>query len=108
MTRSPWTSNDQKEWLESRKMEYLAANINKTATKEFFPTVFKEFGEKWPVPPVTQEELNEADGSIELANKKKGRSMTRYEHDRMTESQKKKNSSFSSASGNGFITINDM
>ena len=71
MTRSPWTSNDQKEWLESRKMEYLAANINKTATKEFFPTVFKEFREKWPVPPVTQEELNEVEGSIELANKKK-------------------------------------
>ena len=70
MTRTPWTTNGQKEWLESRKTEYLAANINKTAAKEFFPTVFMEFREKWPVPPVTQEEIEEA-GSMELATKKK-------------------------------------
>jgi hypothetical protein len=71
MPRSPWTSNDQKQWLESRKTEYLAANQNKTATKEFFPAVFKDFREKWPVPPVTEEEIKEAEGSIELATKKK-------------------------------------
>ena len=71
MTRSPWTSNDQRQWLESRKTEYLAANINKTATREFFPAVFKEFREKWAVAPVTQEEIDEADGSIEMAAKKK-------------------------------------
>jgi hypothetical protein len=71
MTRHPWTSEDQKEWLESRKTEYLAANLNKTATKDFFPAVFKDFREKWPVPPVTQEEVDEADGLIELATKKK-------------------------------------
>jgi hypothetical protein len=69
MTRIPWTTNDQKEWLESRKAEYLAANLNKTAAKEFFPVVFKNFREKWPVPQVTQEEIDEADGSIELATK---------------------------------------
>jgi hypothetical protein len=66
MTRHPWTSEDQREWLESRKTEYLA-----TASKEFFPTLFKDFREKWPVPPVTQEEIEENDGSIDLANKKK-------------------------------------
>ena len=71
MTRSPWTSEDQRQWLDSRKTEYLTANINKTATKEFFPTVFKEFWEKWPVPAVTQDEIQEADGSIELATKRK-------------------------------------
>ena len=71
MPRSPWTSNDQKKWLESRKTEYLAANLKKTATKEFFPAVFKDFREKWPVPSVTEEEIKEAEGSIELATKKK-------------------------------------
>ena len=71
MTRSPCTSNDQKEWLESRKTEYLAANMNNKAAKEFFPDIFKDFREKWPVPPVTQEEIDEADGSIELATKNK-------------------------------------
>lgn len=69
MTRTPWTSNDQKDWLESHKTEYLAANINKTATKVFFPEIFKAFREKWPVPDVTQDEIDKADGSIELATK---------------------------------------
>ena len=71
MTRTPWTTNDQKDWLESRKSEYLAANINKTAAKEFFPAVFKEFREKWPVPPVTQDDIEEANGSMEIATKVK-------------------------------------
>ena len=71
MTCNPWTTNDQKEWLESQKTKYLAAGINKTTAKDFFPAVFKEFHKKWPVPPVTQEEIEEADGSIEIATKKK-------------------------------------
>jgi hypothetical protein len=71
MTRSPWTSNDQKEWLESRKTEYLAANMNNKAANETFPDIFKDFRKKWPVPPVTQEEIDEADGPIELATKNK-------------------------------------
>lgn len=41
--------------------------MNKTAAKEFFPAVFKDFHEKWPVPSVTQKEIDEANGSIELA-----------------------------------------
>lgn len=71
MTRTPWTSDNQRVWLEARKTEFLAANFNKTATKEFFPEVFKQFREKWPVPEVTQEEIEKADGSMELATKKK-------------------------------------
>lgn len=71
MTHHPWMTNDQKEWLESHKSNYLAANINKTASKDFFLAIFKEFREKWPVPPVSQDEIDDAKGSMELATKVK-------------------------------------
>jgi hypothetical protein len=71
MTRQPWTTDGQRVWLESRKPAYLEANEKKTAAKEFFPVVFKEFREKWPVPPVTLEEIAQADGSVERATKAK-------------------------------------
>lgn len=69
MPRTPWTSDDQKDWLDLRKTEFLAANLNKTATKDFFPAVFRDFREKFPVPVVTQEEIEKAGGSMELATK---------------------------------------
>ena len=44
------------------------ANQRRAAAKEFFPTVLREFREKWPAPPVTQEDIDKA-GSLELATK---------------------------------------
>jgi len=66
MTRQKWTTKDQEAWLTKRKPAFLEAKQNKTTAKEFFPLVVQEFRDKWPVPPVTQEEIADA-GSLELA-----------------------------------------
>jgi hypothetical protein len=70
MTRQTWTTFEQREWLEARKSRFLEAKQNETTSKEFFPAVSKEFREKWPVPPATDDEVSKA-GSIELASKVK-------------------------------------
>jgi hypothetical protein len=70
MTRRKWTTEEQEAWLDLRKAAFLEANQKKNAGKEFFPIVTKEFREKWPVPPVTEQEINDA-GSAELAMRAK-------------------------------------
>jgi len=45
---------------------FIKAKQRKTAARDFFPTVTKEFNEKWSMSPVMQQEIDEA-GSIELA-----------------------------------------
>ena len=71
MTHQPWTTEEQRAWLESHKATYLEANENKTAAKEFFPVVFKEFWDKWPVPPVMVEEVERVNDSAEHTTKTK-------------------------------------
>ena len=66
MTRQKWTTKEQETYLEDHKPAFLVANQNKSAAKEFFPTVVKEFRDRWPVPAPTQEEINDA-GSLEFA-----------------------------------------
>jgi hypothetical protein len=68
MTRQKWTTKEQEEWLEERKQAFLVANQQRNAAKEFFLTIVKEFRDKWPVMPVTQEEIGNA-GSLELAER---------------------------------------
>lgn len=68
MTRQKWTTKEQEEWLEERKSAFLEANQRRSAAKDFFPTIVKDFREKWPVMPVTQEEIQKA-GSVELAER---------------------------------------
>lgn len=70
MTCRKWTSEEQETWLEQLKPAFLEANQKKTAAKDFFPTVIEEFRQKWPVPPVTEEEIADA-GSVELATRAK-------------------------------------
>lgn len=72
MARQTWTTPEQKEWLESKRAAFLEAKQKgNSALKEHFLTIFKDFREKWPVPPVTEGESTEA-GSSGLATKKKG------------------------------------
>ena len=69
MARQTWTTVEQKYWLESQKAAFVEAKEKgHAALKELCLTIFKEFREKWPVPPVTEEEISAA-GSIELATK---------------------------------------
>ena len=72
MARQTWTMPEQKDWLESKRAAFLKAKQKgNLALKEHFLTIFKDFREKWPVPPVTEEESTEV-GSSALATKKKG------------------------------------
>lgn len=78
MARQTWTTVEQKDWLESRKAAFAEAKEKgHAASKEFFSTIFKEFREKWPASPVTEEETTAA-GSSELATKIK-----RDKHDKV-------------------------
>lgn len=66
MTRAKWTTDEQEAWLNSHMTAFLAANQTKSAAKVFFPNVVKEFREKWPLPPLTPEEIKDA-GNAEFA-----------------------------------------
>ena len=70
MTRQKWTTPEQEAWLEERKPDFLLTNQTKSAAKTFYPDLVKEFRDKWPVPAVTQAEIDDA-GSIELATRAK-------------------------------------
>ena len=70
MTCATWTNEEQQNWLEARKAKFIEANQRRAVAKEFFPEIVKEFREKWPVPAVSQEEIDKA-GSVGLATKTK-------------------------------------
>jgi hypothetical protein len=71
MGRHTWATPEQKDCLESYKAAFLEAKQkSNSALKELFSTIFKEFREKWPVPPVTENEIAKA-GSSGLATKDK-------------------------------------
>jgi len=55
MTCHTWTTDVQKEWLESQKAAFIAAKQKgSTAMKEFYQEVFEKFQEKWPVAGTTE------------------------------------------------------
>lgn len=69
MGRHTWTTDEQKEWLDTRKAAFLEAKEKgHAALKELCSTIFKEYREKWPIPPVTEDETSAA-GSSEMATK---------------------------------------
>jgi hypothetical protein len=70
MTRRKWTTTDQEEWLKLRLAGFSDAQVNKTTSKEFFPAVFKEWRNTWPIPSPTPEEITKA-GNAEKATQKK-------------------------------------
>jgi hypothetical protein len=70
MTRKPWTSDSQEQWLKARIDTYLKAHQDKSLSKEFFPQVEKDFCDQWPVPQPTAEEIA-AMSTVEQAKKVK-------------------------------------
>jgi hypothetical protein len=71
MVRQAWTTLEQKDWLDSHKATFLEEKQKgNSALKEFFSIVFKEFREKWPVPPVTEDEITKAGSSGHATNTK--------------------------------------
>jgi hypothetical protein len=78
MPRRTWTTVQQKDWLDLRKAAFIEAKEKgHVAVQELCSTIFKEFRENWPLPPVTEEETTAA-GSTELATKIK-----RDKHDKV-------------------------
>ena len=69
MTRKTWTTTEQEEWLKSQIQAFLKAHQNNTL-KTFFPPIIKEFRDKWPVDPLSDQEI-EASTSVEQAKKEK-------------------------------------
>ena len=70
MTCATWATEEQHNWLEAWKAQFIEANQKKVAAKEFFPDVVREFRKNWPVPLISQEEIEVA-GSVEQATKNK-------------------------------------
>jgi len=62
---------EQEAWLEEQKPAFLLTNQTKCVARNFYPNLVKEFHDKWPVPPVTQAEIDDA-GSVEHATRVKG------------------------------------
>jgi hypothetical protein len=74
MTRKPWTTDPQRQWLESRIPAFREAQHAKTTATVFFPQNQKEFKEEWPVEPPTEKEIADA-GSIQKATANKNKAM---------------------------------
>ena len=78
MARQTWTTPEQKDWLESKRAAFLEAKQKgNLALKEHFLTIFKDFREKWPVPPVLKRNPPKRD-QVHWPQKKKGIDMTEY------------------------------
>lgn len=73
--------------MEQRKAAFIEANQKKTAARDFFPIVTKEFREKWPMSPVTQQEVDDA-GTIELATRVKQGKYDKVTHISIREKEK--------------------
>jgi hypothetical protein len=74
MTRKPWTTNPQREWLEERLGAFRDAQHAKTTATVFFPSTQKAFKEEWPVEPPSEKEIADA-GSIQKATAKKNKAL---------------------------------
>jgi hypothetical protein len=102
-----WTNPEQKEWLEARKEGFLEAKQKETTSKDFFPVVTKEFREKWPVPPVTNNEIAKA-GSVNLAMKTKWENYDKV-HELLTISREREtDQSLCSVYATGIITTHTI
>ena len=70
LTWCKWTTSDQEEWLKTCLPEFADAQVNKTTSKEFLPTVLRDWRNSWPTPTPTPEEITKA-SNIEKATQKK-------------------------------------
>lgn len=72
MVHQTWATTEQKDWLETQKPVFVEAKQKgNAALKGLFVNIFKEFQEKWTVPPVTEDKTTKARSS-RLATKIKG------------------------------------
>jgi hypothetical protein len=75
MTRKAWTTEPQREWLETRLAAFREAQQTKTTTTIFFPQTQMAFKIDWPVEAPSNEEITDASGSIEKATAIKNKAL---------------------------------
>ena len=64
MGKRPWTTPAQRAWLKALIPDFTTAQDGKT-TEVFFEDTFTKWYVKWPTPVPTQDEIEEAKGSLE-------------------------------------------
>ena len=69
MTRHQWTTPEQLAWLKECVSAFIDAQAGKTTGKTFFPQLLKDWGNQWPLPPLTADEIAKFN-SVEEAIKK--------------------------------------
>jgi hypothetical protein len=68
--RAAWATDEQLEWLASKLPEFVASRIN-NALGDFWPTLYAEWFELWPLKTLTEEDVvNGATQHEMMANKK--------------------------------------
>jgi hypothetical protein len=72
MGKKPWTTPEQRAWLEALIPAFIQAQQEK-ATTSFFEDSYNRWYEKWPTAAPSEEEIKAAEGSAEkaLASKRK-------------------------------------
>lgn len=57
----------QEHWLKPHIPSWLTHQASHTLDHEFYPPIYEEYFEKWPVPPVTAEDLAATGGDLAKA-----------------------------------------
>jgi hypothetical protein len=72
MGKRPWTTQDQRDWLEALIPNFIQAQADLKSTV-FLKNIYKEWHAKWPTPAPTEDEIKAAKGKTEkaLVDKKK-------------------------------------
>jgi hypothetical protein len=68
MTRAPWTSAEQRTWLEARKPAWVAAQENQTM-KTYRSKLLAEWYTKFPLGALTPKEVQAAGGDLQKAER---------------------------------------
>jgi hypothetical protein len=66
MGKKPWTTEEQRAWLDALIPAFVQAQQEK-ATLAFFEGAYSTWHEKWPTPAPTEGEIKSAKGSAEKA-----------------------------------------
>jgi hypothetical protein len=73
MTRKQWTTKSQREWLLDRFPQFVQARESGTTAKNFFPKVFTEWRDAFPIDAPTPKELAKAVNMTDAVKKKRAK-----------------------------------
>jgi hypothetical protein len=70
MPKKSWASKEQQDWLFTNLPDFRIAQEAKS-TPSFFSKLYEDFHAKWPLAPLTTEEIAADEGNQELAQTNK-------------------------------------